>query len=119
MSLDALTSSLKAKTLPLWWWKLVMTCKALAAPVIGVVLGWILMELGPTAYINLGNRVDQIVLISVALICTVVAGCSAFFWHNRLEDRFVWFVSIVLSTATGILASIVLFELMRASTHAL
>lgn len=120
MSLNGLTvAGLKAKTetLPLRWWKLVMALKALTAPTIGSVMGWILMELGPVAPISLGNRLDQIVVVAVAIATTVVTGCSVAFWHMRREDRFTWIMSILFCTASGLLASMVVFQLMHASAY--
>lgn len=120
MSLNGLTiASLKAKTntLPLHWWKLVMTLKALTAPTIGSVMGWILMELGPMAPISLGNRLDQIVVVAVAIATAVVAGCSVAFWQMRRADRLTWIMSVLFCTASGLMASMVVFQLMHASTY--
>jgi hypothetical protein len=115
--MDTLTTGLKAKTLPLRWWKLVMTCKALTAPVIGVIAWWIIMERYTTAPINLGNRVDQITIIVICVINAVFAGTSACVWLIRYEHRFLWTLSILLSTFTGAMASGVVFELTHSYTY--
>lgn len=118
MSVTALAASLKNKTLPLRWWKALMVCKALAAPSIGAILWWILMELTPTAPINLGNRVDQITMIIVCLVATGFTALSAGLWQHRLSDRVMWVLSYLISAATGALASGVVFTFVHAYSYA-
>lgn len=120
MSVNTLAISLRAKTdaIPLNWWKRLMVCKALAAPVIGGIALWILMELTPTAPINLGNRTDQITLIGLSLFIAAFAGLSAYTWQQyRRENRFFWTVSILLSASTGGFASGVIFQLVHSYTY--
>lgn len=117
MSMDALTAGRKTKTLPLRWWQLVMTLKALTAPVIGAIAWWIVMEHYPTAPINLGNRVDQVTMIAVSLFNAIFAGVCACFWRIRHEHRVLWTLSILLSTVTGAMASGVIFEFTHSYTY--
>ena len=117
MSVTALAASLKDKTLPLHWWKVLMTLKALSAPSIGAILGWILVEVVPTAPINLGNRVDQVTMIIVCLIAAAFAGVSAYFWQIRYEDRLLCVLSFLLSATTGAFVSGVIFQFVHAYSY--
>lgn len=115
MSLNGTTvAGLKAKTLPLRWWKLVMTLKALTAPVIGAIAWWIVMELTPTAQVDLSNRVDQITIIGVCVFNAVFAGLTALTWHMRHESRVLLTLSILLGTVVGAMASGVIYTLVNA-----